>query len=480
MTPERIAELRKRAVEIDHEFGSANYLTECLNEIELHQENLTETLAAAVDAHQRAEKLHADYRAEASKCAALTKCMRDVAAALRSWCMSPAAPMPPVLSEMAAELEAACAATYGRADHLHYYDNDAGQRRYVYAGGDLLKEHDCDECNAHKYVPETPLPLSPASRAKFEEMARKILDEPKRVELGCQSGGCFCTGRCKRTQEEEDVYQKQQREFSDFLGGERSRKCMDCGGEAKPAFGTGYRPDAPITSSMVVCHACRDKAVAEPDRCNAMHTGERCIKTREHDGWHQQPGRVCITWPDPEPHETARELVERLAKERDEAQEEAVAWKDTAERVSKNLTAEVEKLRGELANENEMHRIVLAHLKDVGFDGPNDVIGVSWLKDEYLRLRGELEEASGPIWGKGVASALADRGMLGMTREIVQLRDALREMHGNYEKALDLELDYAQANNDGETRIANEIDAALYALTRRNEHLLEICGVKHV
>jgi len=40
----------------------------------------------------------------------------------------------------------------------------------------------------------------------------------KRVELGCQAiGQCFCTGRCKRTAEEQEAYEKRERELQGCL-----------------------------------------------------------------------------------------------------------------------------------------------------------------------------------------------------------------------------------------------------------------------
>ncbi len=41
--------------------------------------------------------------------------------------------------------------------------------------------------------------------------------ENVRVELGCQSQACFCTGRCKRTQEEQDAYEKRDKEMLDVF-----------------------------------------------------------------------------------------------------------------------------------------------------------------------------------------------------------------------------------------------------------------------
>jgi hypothetical protein len=135
-----------------------------------------------------------------------------------------------------------------------------------------------DAAEAAKYVPTTPLPLSDENRAMAEKMAAEIFAESAQIT---------------------------------------SRKCMDCGGEADPPYGAGYRPDAPITSSMVICWSCRDKAVAtrepkqaESERCNATYQGYvECSRFARHsnsehvsaDGCRWQDG-----WLGAKPHEPAR------------------------------------------------------------------------------------------------------------------------------------------------------------------------------
>lgn len=42
-----------------------------------------------------------------------------------------------------------------------------------------------------------------------EALIRRYPETPRK-ELGCSGGACFCTGRCKRTQEEQDAYEKYQ------------------------------------------------------------------------------------------------------------------------------------------------------------------------------------------------------------------------------------------------------------------------------
>lgn len=46
----------------------------------------------------------------------------------------------------------------------------------------------------------------------------------ERIELGCASRGqCFCTGRCKRTLEEQEYHEKIMREFQCYRNGNNQR-----------------------------------------------------------------------------------------------------------------------------------------------------------------------------------------------------------------------------------------------------------------
>lgn len=48
-----------------------------------------------------------------------------------------------------------------------------------------------------------------------------IESKPERQELGCTNQQCFCTGRCRRTAEEEAAYQEDQKRFRRYTCEER-------------------------------------------------------------------------------------------------------------------------------------------------------------------------------------------------------------------------------------------------------------------
>lgn len=66
--------------------------------------------------------------------------------------------------------------------------------------------------------------VQPMSQEQIDDAQRVAVEKfgwgkPKRVELGCASkdAGCFCTGRCKRTAEEQEAHEKAERNFRGFF-----------------------------------------------------------------------------------------------------------------------------------------------------------------------------------------------------------------------------------------------------------------------
>lgn len=58
--------------------------------------------------------------------------------------------------------------------------------------------------------------LQPMTQEQLDEAFKLATEKfgwgkPKqRIELGCDSPSCFCTGRCKRTAEEQEAYEKRE------------------------------------------------------------------------------------------------------------------------------------------------------------------------------------------------------------------------------------------------------------------------------
>ncbi len=50
-----------------------------------------------------------------------------------------------------------------------------------------------------------------------QEMRQEIT--PQRKELGCQNASCFCTGRCKRTAEEQEAHERMEKQHGGWFFG---------------------------------------------------------------------------------------------------------------------------------------------------------------------------------------------------------------------------------------------------------------------
>lgn len=88
-------------------------------------------------------------------------------------------------------------------------DPDGRPLYYAWLGEKLLEGNEYE--SALEGVRDDIAPtLAKALRAAYDKGREDA--KPKRVELGCDSPSCFCTGRCKRTAEEQEAYEKRERE----------------------------------------------------------------------------------------------------------------------------------------------------------------------------------------------------------------------------------------------------------------------------